>query len=89
MKEFLKKEKNLSIQQIKQIEMLSTIQTCKEVNLQNRLITLETFDEYNLASLLMGLALEIVEIAKHLKINPFFQEMVEKRKIISLKMLNS
>lgn len=77
-------DKNLSIQQIKNIEMQATMQSCNEVGLCYRHIELEYLDEYSISSLMMGFAMEILEIARKLNIDPFSQEMVEKRKSISL-----
>lgn len=80
--------KTLAIQEIKDIELQATKQICDKQNLQSQIIRLEMFDEYNIASLMMGLTLQVIEIAEKLQINPFIQEMVEKRKKISYAMLS-
>lgn len=85
----LQSNKMLSIQQIKDIELQATIQMCNIQNLENRIICLKTFDEFNVASLMMALTLEIIDIANKYNINPFIQEMVEKRKILSLDILKN
>ena len=77
------------MQGIKEIELQATVQMCEKQNLQNQTIRLEMFDEFNIASLMMGLALQVIKIAEKLKINPFIQEMVEERKKISAAMLKN
>lgn len=79
--------KHLSIQQIKDVELQATVNICNMQNLENRIIRLKSFNEYSVASLMMALAMEIIEIAEKCNINPFTQEMVEQRKILSYKIL--
>lgn len=65
-------------------EFSLTSKICEEVKMLKRVFEFETIDESCLGFLMTFFALEVIFIAKFIGINPFNQEMVERRKKLSL-----
>lgn len=64
-------------------EFKLTEKICKEVKMETRSLEFDKVDEVSLGFLMTFFALETIFIAKFIGINPFNQEMVERRKRLS------
>jgi glucose-6-phosphate isomerase len=76
-----------SMSELKNHELFAIIATAKSLQLRMRHFEI-SLNEFDIAKLMMTLALEVLYIAKDLDINPFAQDMVALRKENSLKLLH-
>lgn len=74
---------------ILQIEQNSTIKILSEKNLPIKITKIDQLNENSLSKLMIMTILEIITIAKVMKINPFDQPAVELRKVIANQMLTT
>ncbi|MDR2077690.1 MAG: hypothetical protein LBP39_01845 [Rickettsiales bacterium] len=81
--------KNKTLDELMDIESMSTMEVLNKRNLPIRLFKLDSVDERCLSQIMMQYMLEIILIGHTNNINPFGQPAVEERKILARKMLEN